>query len=110
MSEKNIDAGKFKVCLEYHLKNCEGPCAGHEDEDSYNAKIDQIKNILNGNFKPVKDFIKLEMSRYAENLQFEEAEMMKEKLGLFTEYQAKSTVVSHTISDVDVFSIDSDEE
>lgn len=110
LSEKNIEAGKFKVCLEYHLKNCKGPCAGHEAEEEYNAKIDQIKNILNGNFKPVKDFIKLEMSRYAENLQFEEAETMKEKLGLFEEYQAKSTVVSQTIKDVDVFGIDTDEE
>lgn len=110
LSESNIKAEKFKVCLEYHLKNCKGPCAGHEDEISYNDKIDQIKNILNGNFKPVKDFIKSEMSRYAEELQFEQAEMMKEKLNLFVEYQAKSTVVSQTISDVDVFSIETDDE
>ena len=87
-----------------------GPCANLESEEDYNLKIDQVKNILSGNFKPVKDFIKSEMSKHAENLEFEQAEMMKEKLGLFTEYQAKSTVVSHTISDVDVFSIDSDEE
>ena len=110
LSEDKVNAGKYKVCLEYHLKNCMGPCANLESEEDYNLKIDQVKNILSGNFKPVKDFIKSEMSKHAENLEFEQAEMMKEKLGLFTEYQAKSTVVSHTISDVDVFSIDSDEE
>ena len=110
LSEENINAGKFKVCLEYHLKNCIGPCVGLENEEEYNVKIDQIKNILNGNFKPVKDFIKSEMARYAANLQFEQAEEMKEKLSLFIDYQAKSTVVSTTINDVDVFSIESDAE
>jgi len=110
LSETNIEARKFKVCLEYHLQNCKGPCAGHESEEDYNDKIHQIKNILNGNFKSVKEFIKSEMSRYAQELQFEHAESMKEKLGLFEEYQAKSTVVSQIIRDVDVFSIDADEE
>jgi len=110
LSEDKVNAGKYKVCLEYHLKNCKGPCVNLEREEDYNKKIDQIKNILNGNFKPVKDFIKSEMSAYAANLEFEQADNMKEKLGLFSEYQAKSTVVSHTISDVDVFSINSDEE
>ena len=110
LSDQNIKAGKFKVCLEYHLKNCLGPCAGYESEEHYNQNIDQIKNILNGNFKLVKDFIKSEMTRYAEELQFEMAESMRERLEHFEEYQAKSTVVSNTISDVDVFSIDADDE
>lgn len=110
LAQDKIAAGKYKVCLEYHLKNCEGPCVGVESEEAYNLKIEQVKNILKGNFKPVKDFIKEEMQRHAENLEFEKAEEMKDKLGLFSEYQAKSMVVSHTISDVDVFSIDSDEE
>jgi len=110
LAENKVAAGKYKVCLEYHLKNCLGPCVGLESEEEYNLKIDQVKNILNGKFKPVKDFIKEEMQRHAENLEFEKAEEMKEKLSLFSEYQAKSMVVSHTISDVDVFSIDSDEE
>ncbi len=110
LSEANIEAGKFKVCLEYHLNNCAGPCAGHESEEAYNRKIDQVTNILNGNFKTVKDFIKSEMEHFAANLQFEHAEWMKDKLSLFEAYQAKSTVVSHTITDVDVFSIASDEE
>ncbi len=110
LSEEKVMAGKYKVCLEYHLKNCMGPCANLETEEAYDKKIDQIKNILKGNFKPVKDYIKSEMKSYAEELQFEQAETMKEKLGLFSDYQAKSTVVSQTISDVDVFSIESDEE
>lgn len=110
LTEQNINAGKFKVCLEYHMKNCEGPCVNLETEQAYNEKIAQVRNILNGNFKPVKDFIKEEMARYAEELKFEEAAAMKEKLGLFEEYQAKSTVVSQTIRDVDVFTIDTDED
>lgn len=110
LSEDNISKGKFKVCLEYHLKNCMGPCEGFESEEIYDEKIAQVKNILNGNFKPVKDFIKTEMARYAEELKFEEAAMWKDKLGLFEEYQAKSMVVSQTIKDVDVFSIQIDED
>ncbi len=110
LSENKIAAGKYKVCLEYHLKNCMGPCVDLESEEAYNLKIEQVKNILSGKFKPVKDFIKEEMQRHAEELAFEKAEEMKDKLNLFSEYQSKSMVVSHTISDVDVFSIDSDEE
>ena len=110
LSKENVEAGKFKVCLEYHLKNCLGPCVDLESEDAYNKKIVQVKNILNGNFKPVKDFIKSEMDRYASELQFEKAEEMKDRLTLFTDYQAKSTVVSHSVRDVDVFSILTDEE
>lgn len=105
LSEENIDAGKFKVCLEYHIKNCMGPCEGHESEEIYNKKIIQIKNILNGKFKPVKDYIKQEMQHYAENLQFELAEQYRTKLSLFENFHSKSTVVSATISDVDVFTI-----
>ena len=110
LSEENIKAGKFKVCLEYHLNNCLGPCEGLETEEEYNQRVDQVKNILNGNFKQVKDFIKAEMTRLASDLKFEEAENMKERLSFFEEYQAKSTVVSHTVRDVDVFSIEVDED
>ncbi len=110
LSEENINAGKFKVCLEYHLKNCLGPCEGLESEEEYNKRIDQVKNILNGNFKQVKEFIKAEMSHLASELKFEEAENMKERLSFFEEYQARSTVVSHTVKDVDVFSIEVDED
>lgn len=107
LSEKNIEDGKFKVCLEYHIKNCKGPCIGEESEEEYNKKIEQVKNILKGNFKPVKDYIKEEMMYYAEKMEFEKAQEMKEKMTLFEDYQAKSTVVSTTIKDIDVFAIDS---
>lgn len=110
LSEENISKGKFKVCLEYHLGNCYGPCEGMESEESYTKKIDQIRNILYGNFKPVKDYIREEMERFADQLQYERAAAMKEKLSLFEEYQAKSTVVSQTIKDVDVFTIDGNED
>ncbi len=107
LTEGNIEAGKFKVCLEYHIKNCYGPCVGLESEEVYNKRIDQVKNILKGNFKQVKDYIKEEMNRYAEKMEFERAQEMKEKLNLFEDYQAKSTVVSTKIDDIDVFAIDS---
>lgn len=110
LSADNIANEKFKVCLEYHLGNCLGPCIGAQSEAQYQKQIDQIKNILQGNFKPVKDHIKQEMHAYAEELKFEKAEMMKEKFNLFEEYQSKSTVVSHTIKDIDVFTIDGDDD
>ena len=109
LSESNIEAGKFKVCLEYHIKNCMGPCEGLEEESDYNEKIEQVKNILRGNFGAVVGHFKVEMQRHAENLDFEKAQQIKEKLTAFEDYQAKSTVVSTTIRDVDVFSIASDD-
>jgi len=105
LSQPNIDAGKFKVCLEYHIKNCVGPCVGFESEEEYDVKIAQIKNILKGNFKAVIQHFKKEMQNMAENLEFEKAQQMKEKLDAFNDYQAKSTVVSTKIRDVDVFAI-----
>jgi len=105
LSEENIQAGKFKVCLEYHIKNCIGPCEGHEPEDDYNAKIVQIKNILKGKFKPVKDYIKEQMKFHADNLEFEKAEQFRTKLSLFENFHSKSSVVNPSISDVDVFTI-----
>jgi len=109
LSENNIEKGKFKVCLEYHIKNCQGPCEALETEEEYNEKIDQVKNILRGNFKQVKDYLKEEMAMWAERMEFEKAQEMKEKLDAIGDYQAKSTVVSATIKDVDVFSIESDD-
>lgn len=109
LSEENISGGKFKVCLEYHIKNCKGPCEGYEKEEAYNLKISQVKNILKGNLKQVKDFIKSEMELYAGNMMFEVAQDLKDKLELFEDYQSKSTVVSASIRDVDVFSIQSEE-
>jgi len=109
LSPENIEAGKIKVCLEYHIKNCMGPCEGLEGEEGYNDKIDQIKNILKGNFGAVKTHFKGVMARHAENLEFEKAQQIKEKLSAFEDYQAKSTVVNPGIRDVDVFSIASEE-
>ncbi len=110
LSEHNIARGKFKPCLEYHIKNCAAPCVGYESEEAYQRKIEQIKNILRGNFAPVKAHLKEEMQRYAENLQFEKAQEMKEKLALFEDYQGKSTVVNPNIRDVDVFALVTDEQ
>jgi excinuclease ABC subunit C len=109
LSEANIQAGKVKVCLEYHIKNCMGPCEGLESEEVYNKKINQIKNILRGSFAPVVRHFKEEMETLAMNLEFEKAQQIKEKLTAFEDYQSKSTVVSTTIRDVDVFSIASAE-
>jgi excinuclease ABC subunit C len=109
LSEENIRAGKFKVCLEYHIKNCMGPCEAQEDEESYNAKIEQIKNILRGHFSAVIQHFKGQMQHYAQELEFEKAQAIKTRLEAFEDYQAKSTIVSPTIRDVDVFSIAKEE-
>lgn len=109
LSVENIDKGKFKPCLEYHIKNCAAPCVAFETEELYNRKIEQIKNILKGNFSAVKTHLRDEMQRLAENLQFEQAQIAKDKLALFEDYQGKSTVVNPNIGDVDVFSIAEDE-
>ncbi len=109
LSQANIDKGKFKVCLEYHIKNCMGPCEGREDQMPYDEKIAQIKNMLRGNFGAVKQHLKSVMQQHAENLEFEKAQILKEKLDAFIDYQGKSTVVSTSIRDLDVFYIATDE-
>ena len=109
LTSENIAKHKFKVCLQYHIKNCMGACEGLESETAYNEKIAQIKNILKGHFGAVKNHLKKEMSARADNLEFEKAQLLKEKLTVFEDYQGKSTIVSTTITDVDVFSIATDE-
>ena len=109
LTPENIAAGKFSVCLEYHIKNCEGPCVGEETEASYDAKIAQVKNILKGNFAEVKRHFEGEMQRLAGEMEFERAQQIKEKLRAFNNYQAKSQIVSTTVRDVDVFGIAKDE-
>lgn len=109
LSEDKIRAGKFGVCLEYHLGNCKGPCAGLEEEASYMRHIGEIKEIVKGNFKSSILFFKERMKQYATSLQFEAAQLMKEKIEVLENYQAKSTVVNPKITNVDVFSIISDE-
>ena len=109
LSVDNIARNKFKPCLEYHIKNCAAPCVGYESEEFYLRKIEQIKNILKGNFSAVKNHLKEEMARAAEEMKFEQAQVLKEKLALFEDYQGKSTVVNPNIRDVDVFAIADDE-
>lgn len=109
LTDENIRGGKFKVCLEYHIKNCTGPCEGHESHEAYLVRIEQIRNILKGHYSAVVQHFRNEMARLAEALAFEQAHQLKEKLSAFEDYQAKSTIVSVTIRDVDVFSILSDE-
>lgn len=109
LAQEKIDAGKYKVCLEYHLGNCKGPCEGYETEVSYHNNIASIKEILKGNFKDSLSEFKQQMKTYAEDLQFEEAQKIKEKIEVLENYQAKSTIVNPKISNVDVFTIVSDE-
>lgn len=109
LSEKNVDMGKYKVCLDYHIGNCKGPCEGLQTADNYYNDIVAIRNIIKGNFKEaIKSFQELMMSFSAE-MEFEEAQKIKEKIDLLANYQAKSTVVNPSINNVDVFSIISDE-
>lgn len=109
LSQEKIDAGKYKVCLEYHLGNCKGPCEGMETETEYHNNIDSIREILKGNFKTSLSQFKIQMKSLATNMQFEEAQKIKEKIEVLENYQAKSTIVNPKISHVDVFSIISDE-
>lgn len=109
LSPQLIAAGKYKVCLEFHIKNCLGPCEGLETEEAYNTRIEQIRNILKGHFREVISHLKTLMDRYAIEMEFEKAQQIKEKLNLFEDYQARSTVVSHMERDLDVFSIATDE-
>ena len=112
LSEKAIEKGKFGIkvpCLEFQIKNCQAPCVKLESEEEYNEKIEQIKNLLKGNFGPVKRHFQQKMVDHADQMEFEKAHELKEKLSAFEDYQGKSTVVSTTIRDVDVFSIAGDE-
>ena len=110
LSEENIRAGKFKVCLEYHLKNCKGPCEGLQTEADYNANIEEIVQILKGNYKEALAHFKNEMMVLAGELRFEEAQRVKHKVEVLENYQARSTIVSARVTNVDVLSIVSDEE
>ena len=107
--EANIEAGKFKVCLEYHLKNCKGPCEGLESETEYMEHISAVRNILKGNYKEALRSFSEKMQVCAENMEFEQAQFYKNKIDALTNYQKKSTVVNSKINNVDVFTIESDD-
>lgn len=109
LSKENIESGKYKVCLEYHIGNCYGPCEGHYNEDKYNEGIEDITDILKGNVSGVIKHLKEMMVDMSENLQFEEAIKVKEKYDSLNRYQSRSTVVSPVITDIDVFSIEEDD-
>lgn len=109
LSEENISKGKFKVCLEYHIGNCKGPCEGLQTEEDYLKDVDQALNILKGNLSIPKQYFKEHMNSAAEKLEFEAAQKFKDKLELVDRFQAKSVVVSPKIADLDVFTIVSDE-
>lgn len=106
---KNIEKKKFKVCLEYHIGNCKGPCEALQTEDDYNQTIQQIRNLLKGHLKPVNDFLTDEMKVLSENYEFEKANLIKQKLDLLKDYQSNSTVVNADINNVDVFAFVEDE-
>lgn len=108
LSEGNIEKGKFKVCLDYHIKKCLGPCEGHQDEASYSQTISEIRSILKGNTRSLIKSLKEQMQEYSNRLEYERALEIKEKLEALEQYQSKSTVVSPTIDHVDVMSIFSD--
>lgn len=109
LSQANIEAGKFKVCLEYHIGNCKGPCENLYDEATYNTHIQQIRNILSGNLSIAKNYFKEQMSLAAAEMQYELAHQYKQKLDMLDDFQSKSTVVSHTLTNIDVFTITSNE-
>lgn len=109
LTKDRIEAGKFKHGLEYHLGNCQGACQGEITEEEYQNRLENVKEIIKGNFKGTLSELKREMKEYSEALEFEKAHMVKEKFETLKKYQAKSTIVNPKISDVDVFSIVSDE-
>lgn len=103
-----IAKGKGRLCLDYHLKRCEGPCMGLVSEEEYHAQIERVKQILRGDMAELLDHLKREMQTLAEQLRFEEAQDLKEKYDMVARYTAKSVIVSQTIGDVDVFGVDDD--
>lgn len=109
LTPENIAAGKFKVCLEYHIKNCKGPCIGAQSHEEYMKSIAEIREILKGNTQSISNALMEEMQKLAEELRFEEAQKVKEKYELIENYRSKSEVVSSVIHNIDVFSIETDE-
>ena len=110
LSEKNINAKKFKVCLEYHMGNCLGPCVGEQKTTDYQIGIEHIKKIIKGDIKSVIKHLKEAMLNFSDKMDFEKAQSIKEKIDLLNNYQSKSTIVNPKINNVDVFTIVSDDD
>jgi len=109
LSEEKIQNGKYKVCLEYHLGNCKGPCEAYQSEEEYRKNIEAIRQIVKGNFKDSLQQFRIQMKEHAEKMEFEDAQKIKDKIEVLENYQARSTIVNPRINNVDVFSIVSDE-
>ncbi len=110
LTEQNIARGKFKVCLEYHLGNCKGPCEAHQSHDDYETGLSQVRNFLKGNLAPVIQHFKKEMKAYADAMEFEKAGLIKQRLEHLQRYKANSTVINPKWGDMDVCSISMDED
>ena len=109
LSFGNIKSQKYKVCLEYHIGNCKGPCEGLESLENYQKQVEAIRQILKGNFKDSLKEFKIQMKAFAEDMEFEAAQKVKEKIDVLENYQSKSTILNPKLSNIDVFSIVSDE-
>ncbi|RAJ13863.1 excinuclease ABC subunit UvrC [Arenibacter echinorum] len=109
LAQDKVGAGKYKVCLEYHLGNCKGPCEGFQLEEEYNRQIQEIREIIKGNFKSSLHYFKSHMKLLAQEMKFEEAQLIKDKIEVLENYQVKTTIVNPKINNVDVFTIISDE-
>jgi len=109
LEKENVSAGKYRICLEYHLGNCLGPCEGKQSEEDYNESIRQVKEILKGNIHTVTRYLKELMKKYAGQMMYEEAQVIKEKLEILNKYNSRSTVVNPRIKDADVFGLDDEE-
>ena len=105
LTESNISSKKFRVCLEYHLGNCKAPCIGSQTDKDYNENLQQIKDILKGNISTVIDHLKTLMVKYSDELRFEDAQLIKDKIEILSRFRSRSAVVSNTIKNVDVFGI-----
>jgi excinuclease ABC subunit C len=108
LTKDNISAGKFKPCLEYHLGNCLAPCIGLQTEQDYNENMQELKYILKGNISTVMDHLKQLMLNYSSALQFEKAQQIKDKIDIISKFRSRSTIVSTTLNNIDVFAISQD--
>lgn len=109
LAPEKIAEGKYRVCLEYHIKNCNGPCEDLESKEDYDEKVEAIRGIIKGDFRFAKKYLEDRMFKFASNLEFEKAQMLKQNIEALDDYQAKHTVVNPSIDDVDVFGMTSDE-
>lgn len=110
LSQENIEEGKFRVCLEFHIGNCLGPCEGRQSEEDYNQDVEAARELIRGNLNEVKKTLNRQMYRLASELRFEDAQKVKEKIEMVERYQAKSTVVHPNITNIDIFSVITDAE